>query len=244
MMKQYEKFETIMKRPTHVQTDTPQQTNTLCSHPQCYSNCHIRCALPFAVDPNELRQCASMRGTGDNKTCYQCKHLAIDHRHFHVKWEEKVDSEVIVDEDAKNKFHSAVQGDMKYEALLKQVETAIRDLDSEIQNMKTEIGTLCTSYQSLALSGSFAGQISSAVRLLRLNLEKFQANGTDAATIDMLKDSIKQLDAKKKLVEDAAAAANATHVHHVQPRPSSTLPARLLPLNSLTSGIRYLTSWG
>lgn len=190
-----------MKRPVKTQVTTPSH-NTLCSRPDCYSNCHIQCQLDFSLDPEIFKDCAAM----DNERCNKCEHPASDHRHFNSIWEDTIDTQVIVDENAKQKFHAASKDKNKYQCALIGIQIAIRNLDSQIESLKVEIGKLCHSYQSLSLSGSFAGQIAKSVRLFELNLEALQAGGADPQTIRTMEESIETMRRKEKLVDEAAAA--------------------------------------
>ncbi|PFH47861.1 hypothetical protein AMATHDRAFT_76995 [Amanita thiersii Skay4041] len=67
--------------------------NTLCSHPDCYSNCHISCGLEFTLAPAALRGCLAMSG----ETCKQCGHSYLDHRHYNVEWQQEDDVQKSVD---------------------------------------------------------------------------------------------------------------------------------------------------
>lgn len=202
-----------MKRPVKSQVTTPSH-NTLCSWPDCYSNCHIECKLNFSLDPEIFKGCAAMV----NECCKKCRHPAIDHRHFNSIWEDTLDTQVVVDEDAKRKFHAASKDKNRYQGALTKIEAATRDLDSQIENLKVEIGNLCHSYQSLSLSGSFAGQIAKSVRLFELNLEALQANGADPQTIRTMEESLETMRRKEKLVDEAAAAAR-SQTWVIQTRP-------------------------
>jgi hypothetical protein len=199
-MTTYKEFETIMRRPVKTQVTTSSH-NTLCSRPDCYSNCHINCKLSFSLDPEIFKGCAAM----EDDNCNECGHPAIDHRHFNSLWEDMNDTQTVVDVDAKQKFWAASQDKSRYQDALKKVQESIKDLGGQIDGLKIGIGELCNSYQSLSLSGSFAGQISKLVRLLELNVEAQQANGADPQTIIMMENSIEMMRQKKRLVDEAAA---------------------------------------
>jgi len=139
-----------------------------------------------------------------NGYCNKCRHPAIDHRHFNSIWEDSNNTQHIVDEDAKQKFHAASQDQSRYQDALSQVESSIEDLDGQIKKLKFDIGRLCRSYQSLSLSGSFAGQISKFIRLFELTVEVQQASGADSQTIEMMLNSIEMMRRKQKIVDEAA----------------------------------------
>jgi len=202
LMMTYNEFETIMNRPVKAQATTSTH-NTLCSRPDCYSNCHVNCSLSFSLDPEIFEGCSIMK----DGYCKKCKHSAIDHRHFNSLWEDTNDTQVVVDEDAKQKFQAASRDKTRYQGALKEVEMSIKVLDVQIETLKVDIGRLCHSYQSLSLSGSFAGQISKLIRLFELTAEAQQANGADSQTIAMMTKSIEMMRLKQKLVDEADAAA-------------------------------------
>jgi hypothetical protein len=206
MMKTYEKYETIMNRPVKKQVHTLSH-NTLCSRPACYSNCHINCKLDFSLDPDIFRYCVAM---GDGNQCHECKHPSMDHRHYNSIWEDVIDTQIIVDKDAKQKFHAASQDKSRYRDALQKVEASIKDLDGQLESLKIDIGMLCQSYQSLSLSGSFTGQITKMVRLFELTVEAQQMSGADAKTIAVMENNIEMMRQKQKIVDEASAAVQSS----------------------------------
>jgi hypothetical protein len=198
-MTTYENFETTANRSIKVTTDT-RHHNTLCLRPNCYSNCETKCTLPFTFVPEKLKSCAVMR----NGSCTKCHHPAVEHRHHNYIWTERTESEVTVDEDAKRRFHSASQDKITYEGAVHQAHAVIKDLNDKIGDLKVNIGMFCNSYKGLSLSGGVSGQISQSVRLLELNLQNMQANGTDTEKIQTAEENIQKMQLKQKLVDDAA----------------------------------------
>lgn len=194
-MKIYENFETTMTRSIKVKTKTTYH-NTLCSQQNCYSNCDINCTLSFTLNPEPLKHCTVMW----DGSCTKCHHPAIDHRHYNEIWEEKTESDVIVDNEAKRKFCLASQDKRTYEDALAQVQVAIKSLNEKIDHLKINIGKLCNSYQGLSLSGSFSGQISQSVRLLELHLE---AHHMDRVNPEIIQ-AVEKMKLKQSIVDDAA----------------------------------------
>jgi hypothetical protein len=217
-MKIYEKFETIMNRTIKVQTDTTHH-NTLCGHPNCYSNCHVDCSLSFSLDPANLRGCAAFGCSAHLPKCRRCHHPVADHHHYHSIWEDKVDTQVTVDEGAKKKFEDASNDKSKYQNAVQNVEKAINDLDDEIANITYEVGVLCQMYKQLSLSGGFAGQISKSIRLFELNLETLRSNGADAKMVQSVSENIKVMRLKEEVVKNAGEAMK-RKVHVVSPQPA------------------------
>lgn len=154
-----------------------------------------------------------------------------------LRLKDTVDSQVIADKDAKQKFQAASRDKSRYQGALKKVQAAIEDLDSQIGHLKDEIGDLCNSYQSLSLSGSFAGQIAKSVRLFELNLEALQTNGADPQTIRMMEKSIETMRQKQDLVNEAAAAMR-SKVCVIQTRPAPERNLDAVAIAVLASWIR------
>lgn len=119
-----------MDRPVKTQVTTLFH-NTLCSRPECYSNCHKQCKLGFSLDPNTFKPCGAMT----DGRCKKCRHPAINHRHYSSTWEETMDTQVVVDKDAQRKFYAASKDRCTYQQALTEVEAAIKDLDSEIEHL-------------------------------------------------------------------------------------------------------------
>jgi hypothetical protein len=215
-MKVYGEFETIMNRTIKVQTDTTDH-NTVCGHPNCYSNCHSPCTLSFSLDPAHLVGCAAFGGNKYLPNCVRCHHPVADHHHYHSIWEDKVDTQVVADKDAKRNFKTASNSKSKYQDAVKNVQNAINSLDREIMDLTAKVGVLCQSYKELSLSGSFAGQISKSIRLFELNVGTLRANGADTKTIQSVIASINTMREKERAVKNAGDAIKKIHVVPSQP---------------------------
>lgn len=64
-----------------------QHYNTLCDHPGCYSNCHLKCQLPHSFDTEIFKNCACMAGSCQTGVCAQCKHSYVTHYHHYVRFD-------------------------------------------------------------------------------------------------------------------------------------------------------------
>ena len=202
-----DELETVMNRPVKTQIITSSH-NTLCLRPDCYSNCHIECSLAFSLDPEIFNSCSIMT---DDGCCSKCRHLAVDHHHTNSLWEDMNDTQV---EDAMQNIEPAGHNKSRYQGVLK-AKASVRRIGGQIEDLKADIGRLCGLYQSLSLSGSFACQISKMIRHLELNLAAQRANGADSQTIEILENSIEKMRQKKRLVDEAAAAARRESVYVV-----------------------------
>ncbi|KIJ11930.1 hypothetical protein PAXINDRAFT_171543 [Paxillus involutus ATCC 200175] len=208
-IEQYKQYESTITQKVYKQTQTKAH-NTLCSQPQCYSNCHKECTLAFSLDPDHLHKCKAF---GKAEKCTQCKHSYKYHRHYNAKWELKDDKQVTVDRAAKAKYHNAVDEKEKQMLGMKELKANIDNMDKALAEATRQVGKLAEEYASLSLSGSFAGQVKKSVALLDQNLEAMRNNGTDADTIESMVKSLGRMKDKLELVERAAKQAQENTCH-------------------------------
>ncbi|PBK99273.1 hypothetical protein ARMGADRAFT_496405 [Armillaria gallica] len=200
-MKTYEKYEDVFNREERYQESTDRH-NTVCTVPDCYSNCHIGCFLDFTLDPDDLRHCISMSESGGVR-CRECKHGRGSHRHYNSIWAIKEISELKVNQEAKAKFESAQNAKERAEELKKQIKDKKTMLQDRIKNATEDLGRLVESYSSLSLSGSFAGQVEKAVKMLEQNLEGMRESGAARETIDKVEASLDSMREKLEVLKEA-----------------------------------------
>ncbi|KAJ3903758.1 hypothetical protein F5879DRAFT_1023311 [Lentinula edodes] len=97
--------------------------------------------------------------------------LAEDHQHYRSKWVKRIKSGKVVDEDAKKRYDEAKTEADRIAIVMEGVEKNIIALEKGIVNLEKQLSELCEKYNQLALSGSFIGYITSAIRLLKLRQE-------------------------------------------------------------------------
>lgn len=186
-MKINEKYEKLMRREMHVQKDTPDRHTTQCTVADCYTNCHQSCSLSFLLDPAQIgRDCDAFRRARKSRTrslfsnrrdlsveenalslrCDECNHEARDHRHFHSYWALETKEELIVDEGAKRSYELAENDLLRFQLQMQRMERSLHTLDDEILAQQKRLSELCDEFQSIALSGNFAGHLASAIRML------------------------------------------------------------------------------
>jgi len=201
-MNTYKEFQAIIKQKVRYQQSTPYH-NTLCSVPDCYSNCHERCGLNFTLSPDQLAGCWAMDSSGNTCRITSCGHSRDHHRHYNSLWAWKDDEQVTVDEAAKQKFEAAkTQKELK-QVLVDEMQASVDRLTMGIDEQTTELGGLADDYSKLSLSGSFAGQVAKAVTLLEQNIESMRNSGVDQATIEKVETSLKNMQAKFDLLNKA-----------------------------------------
>ncbi|KAF8331178.1 hypothetical protein F5887DRAFT_895198 [Amanita rubescens] len=202
-MKQYKDYKSVITSKIWVQ-ETTSKHNTLCAHPNCYSNCHVPCGLDFSLDPETFSQCSAMAG---GNSCKQCNHSYNSHRHFNSLWKRQDNSQEKIDHEAEAKYNKAKREKNNHETMIVDLDQVVRDLDLELKEVLFSLGQLTESYAKLSLSGSFAGQVKKSVRLLELNLEAMRSNNADLGSIKAIEKSLEEMKKKLKVVEAAKEKA-------------------------------------
>ena len=214
-----------MSRTHHVQTDTYHH-NTLCTARNCYSNCHEYCELEFLLDPNEIwRRCAAFEsqayGGRRPTNCVVCHHSYREHRHFHTRWEVETRTETVMDDNAQVKYSQAQSEVYSIQYQKSTIEQAINRFQADILQHEENLGKLCIEFQNVALSGSFAGHIASAIRLLEVRLSTMKSNGTDAQSIGSMEGHIASLQQRLDIVERARQASQVSSVSYATSAPAA-----------------------
>ena len=198
-MKQFRNYQSVITKQVWVQSPT-QRHNTVCSLPDCYSNCHISCSLGFTLEPKDLLACAAMAGY---ESCQKCGHSYLDHRHYNSQWKQEDDTQTTIDKDAEKKHREAERNNTLQERMLADLKSAIVSLDVDMEESLGRVGLLTEAYAKLSLSGCFAGQVRKSVRLLETNLQAMQSNQADPKSVEAVERSLENMKAKLKLVQEA-----------------------------------------
>ena len=197
-MKQYENFKSVISSKVWKQEKTSSH-NTLCSEPDCYSNCHIECGLKFSLDSEIFLRCKAM----DGKTCLKCNHSYNSHRHYNSLWKLEDHKQESIDHDAEQKYKRAMREKNNRETLIVDLDKVISGLDSELDKALSSLGRLTEAYAKLSLSGNFAGQVEKSVRLMETRLEAMRKDQEDHKSIEMFEKSLENMKQKLKVVEAA-----------------------------------------
>ena len=140
---------------------------------------------------------------GQLDNCRACGHPWQDHHHFHTEWEVEQQNETIVDDKAKQKFTAAQSQADAITSQKQQIELAIQKFEEELRQHEEHLGHLCLQFQELALAGSFAGHLASAIRMLEVRLATMKSTGSDSASIQRMEERIESLRKRYKIVEKA-----------------------------------------
>ena len=198
---EHTKYESVVTSRIWVHSTTPETLNTSCVKPECYSNCHADCYLEFSLEPENLLFCEVM---DDDDDCKRCGHSYQDHRHFESLWKQEDKTEIVVDEEFKQKFLEAKAGEGKMKEVKIRLERAIKGLDEGLNKSLDEISSHTKSYVELSLTGSFTALIKRTVRLLETTSETMRNNKADMATVKVVEGSLTSVKAKLELVTNAA----------------------------------------
>lgn len=199
-MKQYENFKSVITSKVWTQERTSSH-NTLCSEPNCYSNCHVQCSLKFSLDPEKFLGCNAMDG---GRTCRECNHAYDSHRHYNSLWKLEDHRQENIDHKAEEKYNKAKREKNGRETMIVDLDKVISRLDSELGEALSSLRRLTDSYAGLSLSGSFAGQIKKSVRLMEVRLEAMRNDeGSDVKSIEMFEKSLENMKQKLRVVEAA-----------------------------------------
>jgi len=162
--------------------------NMLCGQINCYSNCHINYRTNIPLD---------LKGFFGG-SCRKCTHSLWNHHRCYAKWEQITDTQVSVDLKLKKEWEAAMDGKAKTAVIIAASEKVSNDLDQVINRAVNNLSQLVERYARLALSGSFAVQVNSAVRLLEQNYLALEGNIVGQDQLQRVKDSLDHM--KRKLV--------------------------------------------
>ncbi|KAF9256843.1 hypothetical protein L218DRAFT_880859 [Marasmius fiardii PR-910] len=204
--KMNEKYEEIIKTPFYEHEGTDPEYNTLCVYGGCYSNCHVHCRIGFTLERETLgNRCSAFwdsAGEGLQRACTICGHLAKDHQHYRTKWVKKIKEDKVTDKEAKKRYEKAKTEEEKIALLMQNVRKEIAVLEKDRIDLENELSDLCDRYNSLALSGSFVGYISSTIRLLKIREAVMKKERATPDALQRMADRIKRLEETKKVVEN------------------------------------------
>ena len=201
-MKLYKDFKHVNTSKIWVREKTNRH-NTLCSAPNCYGNCHVECNLQFSTDPEKFLNCAAILG---GEVCRVCEHKYDTHRHYNELWKQEDHTQLQIDHEAERKFNAAKQDNVQKEAMLANMDQAIRGYESNMQAALASVRNLTESYSKLALSGTFTGQFKSAIKMLKEQLEAFINNNADRRTVEMVQESLKIMQDRLDIMQKAKAS--------------------------------------
>ena len=153
----YEGYEAVNECYVTLSTD---HHNTLCGHPECYSNCHIHCNLPKSMDKNAFKSCWCMRG-GDKTICVQstdkpkggCGHSYRYHYHNEVRFEKRI--EKVVDPEMKKKFEEAKTVEARAQVAKREFERKKQESEDKKKQLSKHLVTAIEEFEELGINRSY-----------------------------------------------------------------------------------------
>lgn len=149
------------------------QHNTICRYPECRSNCHVGCKLPFSLDPDTVMQeCFAMTDSG----CRRCGHSLMEHHHYRSLWKKRTQTQKVVLKGSEQEYNDAAEKNSEYENTIVNLGKSIADIDAESEDLFASLRHLTESYAALSLTGSFIGHVKKTKKYLETNLEIMRRN--------------------------------------------------------------------
>jgi len=165
----------------------------ICGQTNCYSNCDIDYKLNIPLD---------LKGRFSG-SCDRCNHSLWDHHRCCAKWEQVIDTRVLIDQKVKRKWVAAKNGKRKMAVLITFREKVLRDLNQIINGATNDLAQQVERYTLLALSGSFSAQVGNAVRLLEQHYMALEKKGVGADQLQKVKESLDHMTRKLELLNNA-----------------------------------------
>ncbi|KAF8346281.1 hypothetical protein F5887DRAFT_1132409 [Amanita rubescens] len=179
--------------------------NMICRHPQCHVNCII------GVEPESLHPVFSFFRSNATQAppprgICKCGHPDESHSLRRSLWKKR-DTNWVIDEDAEKKYDEAKRRDDENRKIMVDIASIIASLGKKMKQELALVGRLVESYASLSLAGSFAGQVTKAVKYMEMNLEAMRNNTSNPELVQMVEESLETMKLKLKMVEEASQKA-------------------------------------
>ncbi len=165
--------------------------NTLCGALNCFSNCHINCALPKLFDKED---CCAMRG---GNYC-RCGHLYSSHYHNEVRFKEEVYDKEYVDKDMQSRFKEAETMEQRASILKKELEDHLRESEDKKKVLSEQLLAKISEFQELGINRNYAKLIENQLAVIELRLQ-----GTTGSEDKHLRKTKQELEKKLKIVLEA-----------------------------------------
>ena len=160
-------FKSTQKIPRVVTKDTSRH-NTLCGHPNCYSNCHTPCNLDKSFDKESFKSCAAI---GSDNNCKECGHDYRSHYHNEVIFEKVTEVENFVDESMKEQFEKAASNEEIAESLRKKFDSQRRSSENERKKLSIELLSVIDEFQKLGISRNYVKILEDQLFMIKQRLE-------------------------------------------------------------------------
>ena len=166
----------------------------ICGQIGCYSNCKIDYK---SIIPLDLH--GHFAGL-----CEKCNHSLWNHHRCQYKWEQVAGTQV---SEQSLKWEEAKDGAEKTAVLDAIHDQALNDLNRIINTATNDLVQQVERYARLSLSGSFSGQVGSAVRLLEQGCIRLEQKSVGEDQLQNVKNSLSRMEKKLDLLNSAGAKA-------------------------------------
>ena len=167
--------------------------NLVCGLRSCYSNCDIDYTADTVLDLK-----GRFRGS-----CNKCNHSLLDHHRCQAKWEQVIDTQVMIDQDVKKKWEIAKDEKAKTAVLVTFRERVLHKLDQVMNSCIGDLVQLTERHSRLALSGDFSAQVDKTIKLLEHHYLALKGNGVDQDQLQKVDESLDLMKKKLELLNTA-----------------------------------------
>eukprot|EP00731_Ephydatia_muelleri_P017237 Em0010g335a len=192
-----EEFTTTFKVRKGIVTAT-ERHNTICSAPNCNSNCHISCRLSKTLGKENLRSCTCIDKGNDYK-CKECGHSYLDHFHSESIFEIREEENIFTDEERKRKFEEAKTQEELCIMINAEYNAKLELCKEYMENKKVVLIATVERFEALGSSPSYEKLLECQVYVLDQNINA-QQRGDD---LQLLKATKKNLEDKLSIVRGA-----------------------------------------
>ncbi|CAE6412473.1 unnamed protein product [Rhizoctonia solani] len=194
--------------------ETPHH-NTICTAPDCHSNCHINCSLEVGGSATIGGSCEAFRTlwitnkwlpfwSNARVKCNQakCGHEAQEHRYYRGIHKQEDNQDYI---KLAKYLNDAITKKAGFEEVKIHIEQEIARVKKEIERSKGEIHKLIEELNSISLSPNYAGYIRSALDVLKMRREHLRSRPDSSNELAVINDGIQAFEAQLNLLQENEA---------------------------------------
>jgi len=173
--------------------------NTLCGHPQCYSNCHLMCKLPMTLEPgNFFLKCLAFAG---HDKCRECKHGPDTHYHNKAKWVKVDETTDLIDDNMKEAWSQANSEAEQKKALLDGLRAQRIQKEKEIADNLKKVADALDRFGNHAVTRSFLEVLRSQERVVEERIKNAKFEPGSKKILEGLELSLKGIRVRIQVVE-------------------------------------------
>lgn len=177
--------------------------NTLCGHPQCYSNCHLMCRLPMTLEPGKFfLKCAAFGGH-DKCQNRECKHGPDTHYHNKAKWVKVDETTDLIDDNMKEAWSRANSEAEQKQALLDGLRAQRIQKEKEIADNLKKVADALDRFGNHAVTRSFLEVLRSQERVVEERIKNAKFEAGSKKILEGLEVSLKGIQVRIQVVENS-----------------------------------------